>query len=165
MKEPQRAHAQKNCDRRRHGVGHACRACARSRLQSRLRPDRPSLVAGDAYRRSGCWRLSATHQHGPGVRPASRRLVGDRREGGNTRITLTDGIARMRPLLNGLTINPTEAVELKPGQAHIMFIRPTRSLKEGERFEANPSLREGWFDQSAVHRTGYGRSTSRSERP
>lgn len=50
--------------------------------------------------------------------------------------TLTDGVARMRPLPGGLTINPKEAIELKPGQAHIMFIRPVRPLKEGERFEA-----------------------------
>jgi len=50
--------------------------------------------------------------------------------------TLTDGVARMRPLPDGLAINPKETVELKPGQAHIMFIRPVRPLKEGERFEA-----------------------------
>lgn len=50
--------------------------------------------------------------------------------------TLTDGVARMRPLPDGLAINPGETVELKPGQAHIMLIRPTRQLQEGERFEA-----------------------------
>ncbi|MDP2411559.1 MAG: copper chaperone PCu(A)C [Pseudolabrys sp.] len=50
--------------------------------------------------------------------------------------TVTDGIARMRPLPGGLTINAGETVELKLGQAHIMFIKPIRPLKEGERFEA-----------------------------
>lgn len=51
--------------------------------------------------------------------------------------TITDGVARMRPLVDGLSIKAGETVELKPGEIHIMFIKPARSLKEGDRFEAS----------------------------
>jgi len=50
--------------------------------------------------------------------------------------TVENGIARMRPLANGLTIKPGQTIELKPGQAHIMFIKPSRPLREKERFAA-----------------------------
>lgn len=50
--------------------------------------------------------------------------------------TVENGVARMRPLLNGLRIGAGETIELVPGRTHIMFIKPSRSLKEDERFTA-----------------------------
>ncbi|HBT69938.1 MAG TPA: hypothetical protein DEB63_18995 [Agrobacterium sp.] len=49
--------------------------------------------------------------------------------------TMTDGVARMRPLTGGLVIEPGKTVELRPGGTHLMFVRPSRQLKEGERFK------------------------------
>lgn len=50
--------------------------------------------------------------------------------------TTTDGVARMRPLPDGLVIEPGATVELKPGGTHLMFVKPSKQLKEGERFKA-----------------------------
>src|SRR5437879_1282022 len=36
--------------------------------------------------------------------------------------TTENGIARMRPLKNGLEIKPGETVEFKPGSYHVMFV-------------------------------------------
>lgn len=49
--------------------------------------------------------------------------------------TITDGVARMRPLADGLVIEPGKTVELQPGGTHIMFVKPSRQLKDGERFK------------------------------
>ena len=51
-------------------------------------------------------------------------------------MTMEDGIARMRPLPDGVEIAPGSSVELAPGGTHLMFIKPTRPLVEGERIEA-----------------------------
>jgi hypothetical protein len=50
--------------------------------------------------------------------------------------TAKDGVARMRPLKGGVVIKPGQTVELQPGGTHIMFVKPSRQLKEGERFRA-----------------------------
>jgi copper(I)-binding protein len=50
--------------------------------------------------------------------------------------TVEEGVARMRPLINGLRIGAGETIELAPGRMHVMFIKPSRSLKEDERFTA-----------------------------
>lgn len=50
--------------------------------------------------------------------------------------SVENGVARMRPLINGLTIKAGETIELAPGRTHVMFIKPSRSLKEDERFTA-----------------------------
>jgi len=42
------------------------------------------------------------------------------------------GVMKMRALEKGLEIKPGQAVELKPGSYHIMFIELKRPLKEGE---------------------------------
>ena len=44
----------------------------------------------------------------------------------------TDGVARMRPLKEGIVLKPGETVELKPGGIHLMLVRPMRQFKEGE---------------------------------
>lgn len=51
-------------------------------------------------------------------------------------LTFQDGVARMRPLTAGVTIKPGETVELAPGATHLMFIKPTKVFKEGEKVEA-----------------------------
>lgn len=50
--------------------------------------------------------------------------------------TMADGVARMRPVENGVAIAPGEALELQPGAAHIMFVDPAEPLKDGGRFPA-----------------------------
>lgn len=50
--------------------------------------------------------------------------------------TVSDGIASMRPVQNGIEIAAGETVELQPGGTHIMFLKPSGPLKEGERFAA-----------------------------
>ena len=50
--------------------------------------------------------------------------------------TLEDGVARMRPAVDGIEIAPGETVELKPGGTHIMFIKPSGLPDEGKKFPA-----------------------------
>lgn len=45
--------------------------------------------------------------------------------------TLVDGVARMRPVPEGLSIAPGETLDLKPGGSHIMFVRPTQTFAQG----------------------------------
>jgi hypothetical protein len=52
------------------------------------------------------------------------------------RSTIQNGVASMRPLTMGLTINPGETIELAPGGTHLMFIKPTKVFKDGEKVEA-----------------------------
>lgn len=48
--------------------------------------------------------------------------------------TLVDGVAKMRPLKDGLVINPGQTVDLQPGGTHIMFVAPTSRPAEGQKF-------------------------------
>lgn len=50
--------------------------------------------------------------------------------------TTTDGVARMRPISDGLVIEPGQTVQLVPGATHLMFVKPTAPFKEGEKVEA-----------------------------
>lgn len=50
-------------------------------------------------------------------------------------LTTVDGVARMRPV-DGLVIAPGETIVLKPGSLHLMFLKPTGPLRQGERFPA-----------------------------
>ena len=54
--------------------------------------------------------------------------------------TITDGVARMRPVEGGIEIAPGETLKLEPGAAHLMFIDPAEPLKDGERFPATLSF-------------------------
>lgn len=47
-------------------------------------------------------------------------------------MSMVDGVMKMRPLANGLTIKPGETVELKPGGFHLMFMDIKQPLKQGE---------------------------------
>lgn len=47
-------------------------------------------------------------------------------------MAMKDGIMTMRPLPQGIDLDPGETVELKPGGTHIMFIDILRPLKEGQ---------------------------------
>jgi Cd2+/Zn2+-exporting ATPase len=48
--------------------------------------------------------------------------------------TVIDGIARMRPLKDGIEISPGATVTLRPGGTHIMFVQPAKRLVVGEVF-------------------------------
>lgn len=47
--------------------------------------------------------------------------------------TVTDGVARMRPLADGVAIPPGGTVELAPGGMHLMLMGLRHPLVEGER--------------------------------
>lgn len=49
---------------------------------------------------------------------------------------MVDGVMQMRQLEDGLEIPPGETVELKPGGYHIMFIKLSEQMIEGEKHKA-----------------------------
>jgi hypothetical protein len=51
-------------------------------------------------------------------------------------MSMTDGVMKMRPLPDGLTIKPGETVELKPGGFHMMFMDIKQPLKQGDTMKA-----------------------------
>ncbi|RST86592.1 copper chaperone PCu(A)C [Aquibium carbonis] len=51
-------------------------------------------------------------------------------------MSIEDGVARMRPLPDGLEVAPGSSVALAPGGIHLMFIKPARPFAEGDRIEA-----------------------------
>jgi periplasmic copper chaperone A len=50
--------------------------------------------------------------------------------------SVVDGVARMRPLAEGIEIAPGATVTLKSGGVHFMFIKPKKRFVEGESFPA-----------------------------
>ncbi|MGH6725986.1 MAG: copper chaperone PCu(A)C [Pseudolabrys sp.] len=50
-------------------------------------------------------------------------------------MTMDNGVMKMRPVTGGLEIKPGQTVTLKPGGYHIMFMKLTRQLKQGEHFK------------------------------
>ena len=46
-------------------------------------------------------------------------------------MTMDDGIARMRPLPDGVEISAGASVELAPGGTHLMLTKPNQQLIEG----------------------------------
>jgi uncharacterized protein YcnI/copper(I)-binding protein len=71
---------------------------------------------------------------------SSDRLVGATSAGANHveihEMSMTDGVMKMRPLADGLTIKPGETVELRPGGFHIMFMDIKQPLKQGDTLKA-----------------------------
>jgi periplasmic copper chaperone A len=49
---------------------------------------------------------------------------------------MENGVAKMRPVKDGLEIKPGETVELKPGSLHVMFTGLKKPLNAGDRFKA-----------------------------
>lgn len=45
---------------------------------------------------------------------------------------MTDGVMKMRPLRNGITIQPGEIVTLKSGADHLMFMQINEPMVEGD---------------------------------
>lgn len=50
--------------------------------------------------------------------------------------SVVDGVARMRPVKDGITISAGSTLKLEPGAAHIMFEKPSQYPAEGEKFKA-----------------------------
>ena len=50
--------------------------------------------------------------------------------------TITDGVAKMRPVSGGLLIKPGETVQLKPGALHVMFVGLKNPLNPGDHINA-----------------------------
>lgn len=57
-------------------------------------------------------------------------------------MSMTDGIMKMRRLENGLQIAPNETVELKPGGYHLMLIKPSEPMKEGDKHKITLSFKQ-----------------------
>lgn len=51
-------------------------------------------------------------------------------------MTMAGGIMRMRPVAGGLALPPGRPVTLSPMSLHLMFVSPTRPLREGGRVPA-----------------------------
>jgi len=52
------------------------------------------------------------------------------------KMSMSDGVMKMRPLPNGLEIKPGETVELKSGGYHLMFMDLKQPLKQGDTLKA-----------------------------
>jgi copper(I)-binding protein len=66
---------------------------------------------------------------------ADRLLTGEAAFAGRIELHETatvEGVMRMRPLADGLTLPPGETVTLEPGGLHIMFMQLQEPLTEGE---------------------------------
>jgi len=48
------------------------------------------------------------------------------------KMSMTNGVAKMRKLAEGLEIKPGQTVELKPGSYHLMFMGLRQGLKDGQ---------------------------------
>jgi len=51
-------------------------------------------------------------------------------------MSMANGVMKMRPLADGLTIKPGETVALKPGGYHMMFMGLKQQLKQGDKLKA-----------------------------
>jgi hypothetical protein len=51
-------------------------------------------------------------------------------------MSMTDGVMKMRPLADGLTVKPGDTVEFKPGGFHMMFMDIKQPLKQGNTLKA-----------------------------
>ena len=56
-------------------------------------------------------------------------------------MTMKNGVMEMRRLDDGLTIAPGATVTLRPGGDHLMFLKPTAQLKEGESVKGSLTFR------------------------
>ena len=57
-------------------------------------------------------------------------------------MSMVDGIMKMRRLESGLQIAPNETVELKPGGYHLMLIKPSEPMKEGDKHKITLSFKQ-----------------------
>ncbi len=71
---------------------------------------------------------------------SSDRLVGVTSAGADRveihEMSMADGVMKMRPLADGLTVKPGETVEFKPGGFHLMFMDIKQPLKQGDTLKA-----------------------------
>ena len=49
------------------------------------------------------------------------------------KMSMDDGVMKMRPLANGVEIKPGETVEFKPGSYHLMFVGLKQPFEKGKR--------------------------------
>jgi copper(I)-binding protein len=81
-------------------------------------------------------------------------------------MTMDNGVAKMRPLTNGLEIKPGTTVELKPGGYHVMGTGVAGWVLAGPNHKRNAEVREGWDDLRRIlgradrRRSTTGRRTS-----
>jgi uncharacterized protein YcnI/copper(I)-binding protein len=74
-------------------------------------------------------------------------------------MSMVDGVMKMRPLPDGLTIKPGETVELKPGGFHMMFMDIKNPLKQGDTMKATLTFEKAGkldvnFNVNAIGATG-----------
>ena len=51
-------------------------------------------------------------------------------------MTMSQGVARMRPVSSGLEIKPGQTVEFKPSSYHLMFVGLNKQLAKGDQVKA-----------------------------
>lgn len=74
-------------------------------------------------------------------------------------MSMTDGVMKMRPLADGLTVKPGETVEFKPGGFHLMFMDIKLPLKQGDTLKATLKFEKAGtldvsFSVNAIGATG-----------
>jgi copper(I)-binding protein len=50
--------------------------------------------------------------------------------------SIEDGVARMRPVVDGLEVAAGQTLELKPGGTHLMFIKPAKAFADKDKVRA-----------------------------
>jgi copper(I)-binding protein len=71
---------------------------------------------------------------------AGDRLIGASFAGASSvelhRMSMEDGVMRMRPVAGGVEIKPGQTVEFKPNGLHLMFVGLKQALETGQRIKA-----------------------------
>jgi copper(I)-binding protein len=84
---------------------------------------------GGAKVAAGYLRITNTGSEPDRLLSASMPLAG---RGDVHEMSMQGGVMRMRPLAQGLAIEPGKSVELKPGGYHLMFLDMKGALKQGD---------------------------------
>jgi copper(I)-binding protein len=80
------------------------------------------------------------------MRLSNKGAAADRLIGGSSpvagrfevhRMTVEDGVMKMRPVDGGLEVKPGETVELKPGSFHIMLMGLRQPLEKGQKVKGS----------------------------
>jgi len=79
------------------------------------------------------------------------------------RMTMDQGVMKMRPVAGGVEIKPGETVELKPDGLHLMFIGLKQPLKKGEQVAGTLEFEKSGSVQVQYTVEGVGEKSSMPE--
>ena len=70
--------------------------------------------------------------------------------------TMTDGVMQMRPVSEGVPVPAKSTVTLEPGSYHLMFMRLTQAIKEGDTLPLKLTFEKAGSVEVTVHVLGIG---------